>query len=253
MIEVSPVVGEAAATVALPSGIAVVIADYHAGLERDLRYRDGVSVHSRERERRHRLLAIIEEVDASSLIVVGDLMHSIGDPTYSERTELEALVDHLPDELDVTVVKGNHDGQLEDWLEGVTVHQAPGTVVDGLAISHGHTWPPAAALSADVLVIGHEHPRVRLEDAVGGSTVHRVWLRGHLDADAIAEHRDIEAGEAPPRLVVMPAFNELSGGTWVNVPDEDYLVPYLPDALRDGDAYLLDGTKLGRLATLSDH
>lgn len=251
MVEVEPVVGEAAATVDLPTGRAVVIADYHAGLERALRYRDGVSVHSRERQRRQRLLAVIEETAADAVIVAGDLMHSIGDPTYSEREELDALLAALPDDVDLTVVKGNHDGEIETWLDAATVHQAPGMVTDGLAVSHGHTWPPAGALDADVLVIGHEHPRVRLEDSVGGATVHRVWLRDRLDAAPVADHLGVEPPVTDPRIVVMPAFNELSGGTWVNIEDESFLVPYLPDALVDPEAYLLDGTKLGRLSALT--
>lgn len=251
MVEVVPVVGEAAATVALSRGTAVLVADYHAGLERDLRYREGVSVHSREDRRRARLLAVIEETDADEVIVVGDLMHSIGDPSHRERGELEGLLDALPGGVELTVVKGNHDGDIEGWLEGATVHGAPGAVVDGLALSHGHTWPPAGALDAEVLVIGHEHPRVRLEDTVGGATVHRVWLRGRLDGAAVAAHHGVDPPARDPRLVVMPAFNELSGGTWVNVPGESFLVPYLPDGLYDADTYLLDGTKLGRLAALT--
>lgn len=250
MVDVEPVVGEAAATVDLQRGRALVIADYHAGLERALTYRDGVSVYSRERQRRDRLIALIAETEATSLIVVGDLMHSIGDPTYSERHELEALVEAVPEAVDVTVIKGNHDGELESWLDGVTVHQAPGIVLDGLALSHGHTWPPADALAADVLVVGHEHPQVRLEDSVGGATIHRVWMRGRLDAQRVAEHLDINPPERDPRLVVMPAFNELSGGTWINVEDESFLIPYLPECLYDVDTYLLDGTKLARFEAL---
>lgn len=252
MVEVEPVAGTATATVSLPTGTALLVADYHAGLERALRYRDGVSVHSREKQRRQRLLSVIEDTGATELIVVGDLMHSIGEPTYSERTELEALIEAIPSRVEVTVIKGNHDGDIEQWLEGATVHEAPGTVVDGLALSHGHTWPPEAALGASVLVIGHEHPQVRLEDSVGGATVHRVWLRGRLDGTVIAEHLDIDPPERNPELIVMPAFNELSGGTWINVDDEDFLVPYLPAALYDVDAYLLDGTNLGRRETLLD-
>ena len=54
--------------------------------------------------------------------------------------------------------------------------------------------------------------------------------------------RDLDlAGE----LVVFPGFNDLSGGTWVNVSDADFLAPFLPAGLEDGQAYLLDGTRLG--------
>lgn len=246
MVAVEPVIGTPAATVSVGGTRRLLVADYHAGLERAMRYSDGIAIRSRAGSRRKRLLAAIDEVDAAEVIVVGDLMHSIGDPTYSERDEIEDLLEAMPADVELTVVKGNHDGDLETWLEGGTVHQAPGTVIDGLALSHGHTWPPPGALEADVLVIGHEHPAVRLEDDVGGATIRRAWLRGRLDGTYLAEHLDVEAVPAQgPDLVVMPAFNELSGGTWVNVDDETFLVPYLPTALLEGRAYLLDGTKLG--------
>lgn len=252
MVEVDPVVGAAAATVERPEGTALLIADYHAGLERALRYQDGVSVHSRSRARRQRLLSLIEETDVIEVVVLGDLMHSIGEPLYSERTELEALLEALPSLVEVTVIKGNHDGDIEDWLEGATVHEAPGAVMDGLALSHGHTWPPERALEADILVIGHEHPQVRLEDSVGGATIHRVWLRGRLDAHLVAEHLEVNPPSRDPHFIVMPAFNELSGGTWVNLGDEDFLVPYLPEGVYDVETYLLDGTNLGRMRPLTE-
>jgi metallophosphoesterase superfamily enzyme len=47
-------------------------------------------------------------------------------------------------------------------------------------------------------------------------------------------------------LVVFPAFNDLSGGTWVNVTDREFLSPFLPEGLDEGQAYLLDGTRLGK-------
>jgi len=47
--------------------------------------------------------------------------------------------------------------------------------------------------------------------------------------------------------VIVPAFNDRSGGTWVNVDGQGFLAPFLPEALVDSDtdAYLLDGTRLG--------
>jgi len=116
----------------------------------------------------------------------------------------------------------------------------------GVGVLHGHTWPAPTLLDADVICMGHEHPQVRLEDAVGGSRVERAWLRGEVDPAGFVESGgDTEADTRAPELVVFPAFNERSGGTWVNVDGQSFLAPFLPDALPAGDAYLLDGTRLG--------
>lgn len=251
MTTVEPVVNEPAATVMTGEERYLLIADYHAGIERALRIHDGVSIESRASNRRQRLLDLIAETSPDRVIVLGDLMHSIGDPTYSEREEITRLVEAVSDHTAMTVVKGNHDGDLEEWITDVEVVDAPGCVCNGLALSHGHTWPPASIFSADVLCIGHEHPQVRLEDSVGGSTVHQVWIRGRMRPSILAD----AIGESPPaigpELVVMPSFNEISGGTWVNETEDPYLVPYLPDGLIEPQVYLLDGTNLGLLSDLS--
>lgn len=250
MVDVEPIIGAPAATVTLGDRRLLLIADYHAGIELGFRYRDGLHVASRADDRLSTLLDLVDEDDIDEVVIIGDLMHSIGSPAHDERAEIERLVEALPDAVTLTVVKGNHDGELEQWLECATVLDAPGTCRAGLALSHGHTWPPADALDAEVLVIGHEHPQVRLEDDVGGAVIHRIWLRGRLRPEPIANHFGIEVPPVGPELIVMPAFNELSGGTFVNLQDEDFLVPYLPEGLAEERVYLLDGTLLGPLASV---
>jgi metallophosphoesterase superfamily enzyme len=159
----------------------------------------------------------------------------------------------------MTLVEGNHDaGVAEAFADDLDVIGPGGGLLDapgdsgrttdagGVGVLHGHTWPDPELLGADVVCMGHEHPQVRLEDAVGGSRVERAWLRGTLDPAAFVEDGgNAGDGSDPPELVVFPAFNERSGGTWVNVDGQSFLAPFLPDALPSGDAYLLDGTRLG--------
>ncbi|RQH00405.1 metallophosphoesterase [Natrarchaeobius oligotrophus] len=252
-VRVEPIPGEPAATASADGQVLLLIADYHAGYEAGLRYERGVDVPSRAPERRERLLALVDRTEPDRLIVLGDLMHSIGDPGGAERGELEVLFESLA--VDVTVAKGNHDGLIETWLgdvdgAAVTVTSGEGTAIGRLGICHGHTWPAPAVLESDVVCVGHEHPCVRLEDDVGGSRVERAWLRGRIDPAPFRDrtgYGDLAwlEGCRPPRLIVFPAFNDLVGGTWVNVPGQSFLSPFVPDGLADGQAYLLDGTRLG--------
>ncbi|WP_339106485.1 metallophosphoesterase [Haloterrigena salinisoli] len=266
---VEPVPGEPAATATVGTERVLLVADYHAGYEAGLRYERGVDVPSHAPERRERLLELLERTAPDRLVVLGDLMHSIGDPGGAERGELEVLFEAFPPSLSVTVVKGNHDGGIEDWLtpeserevaalefdpESVTVTPGAGVALgDGaVGVCHGHTWPAPAVLDCDVVCLGHEHPCVRLEDEVGGSRVERAWLRGRLDPAPFRERPEYEGvswlerdDAAPPRVVVVPAFNDLVGGTWVNLANQSFLSPFLPAGLVDGEAYLLDGTRLG--------
>jgi putative SbcD/Mre11-related phosphoesterase len=242
-MRVEPVPGAPAATVEGESRT-LVVADYHAGVEASLA-REGVEVASRAAERRERLLSLVGETGAGRVVFLGDLADAVGRSGGTERDELATLAGALRERgVAGTVVKGNHDGEIESiegfGASGIDVTDAAGVRVGGVGFTHGHTWPAPAVLAAEVVCVGHEHPTVRIEDEVGGRRVERAWLRGPLAAEPF--DADVTpAGE----LVVFPAFNNLAGGTWVNVPGQAFLAPFLPAALPEGDAYLLDGTNLG--------
>jgi len=242
---VEPVPGRPAAVATTGGERLLVVADYHAGIERGLR-RDGVELGSDAEPRRKQLLGIVESTAPDRIVFLGDLGHAIGAPAGEEREELLALFDAI--EVPVTLVPGNHDGDFAELLDEVsspvTVTPGHGTRIGSVGFAHGHTWPSPDVLSADVVCIGHEHPVVRLEDEVGGTRVERVWLRGRVDPTPFEEYHDGALG-IDADLVVCPAFNDRSGGTWVNVEGQEFLAPFLPEGLADGEAYLLDGTRLG--------
>ncbi len=236
-----PIPGEPAAVAHCGAERVLVVADYHAGLEVGLR-RDGVEIHSHADERREQLLELLVDSDVDRLLLLGDLGDAIGTPSQEERTELINLVDATAEIVPTTVTKGNHDGGIEAVIgnrEGVTVTGGDGVRIGDVGFCHGHTWPADAVVAAPQVVSAHEHPTVRLTDEVGGWRTERVWLRGALDPEGFPEYDAV--GD---RLVVSPAFNDLVGGTWVNESD-GFLSPFLPAGLDDGEAYLLDGTRLG--------
>jgi metallophosphoesterase superfamily enzyme len=126
----------------------------------------------------------------------------------------------------------------------VTVTPAHGTTIGDVGFAHGHTWPAPDVLESAVVCLGHEHPVVRLEDDVGGTRKKRVWLRGPLDPTPFRDHYDRPL-DITGDVVLFPAFNDRSGGTWVNVEGQSFLSPFLPGALGEAEAFLLDGTRLG--------
>ncbi|MFQ3319258.1 MAG: putative SbcD/Mre11-related phosphoesterase [Natronomonas sp.] len=238
-----PVPGEPAAIADCGSERALVVADYHAGLEVGLR-RDGVEIASHGAERREKLLRLLADSGADRLVFLGDIGNGIGEPTGEERRELETLLSAVTERVPVTVTKGNHDGDIEavtDRFDAVEVVDGSGTRIGRVGFCHGHTWPEEEVVAAPTVCTAHEHPQVRLEDEVGGSRTERVWLRGAVSAEGFSEYDPDRLGD---RMVVCPAFNDLSGGTYVNESD-DFLSPFLPDGLSEGEAYLLDGTRLG--------
>jgi putative SbcD/Mre11-related phosphoesterase len=244
---VEPVPGEPAAVADCDGGRALVVADFHAGIEAGLR-REGVELPGRADERRESLVSLVERERPDRLVFLGDLGDAIGNPGREEREEIADLFEGLPADLAVTLAKGNHDGDVTEALDGVdqSVDVTPGHGVrlGDVGFAHGHTWPSPDVLRAEVVCVGHEHPVVRLEDEVGGRRVERVWLRGGLDPAPFEAFHDADLA-IDGELVVCPGFNDLSGGTWINVDGQEFLSPFLPEGLADGQAYLLDGTRLG--------
>jgi Predicted ICC-like phosphoesterases len=219
----------------------LVVSDYHAGIEAVLRH-EGVELADAGDRRRDRLCGLVEQTGPDRLVVLGDLVHTVGDPWTTEREELQALFAALS--IPVTVVKGNHDGGIEvvtDEFSSVTVTDSSGIRYGEIGFVHGHTWPDQVVLEAKTVCMGHEHPLVRLEDTVGGSHTERAWLRGQCDP---APFRERGLAVATDELVVFPAFSDRSGGTRVNV-EREFLSPFLPSGLPEGEAYLLNGTRLG--------
>lgn len=258
---VEPVPNAPAATVGLGDERALLVGDYHAGIEAGLRHERGVELPSNAAGRRQRLGELLDSTAADRLVILGDLGHRIGSVDGDERDELDALYTEIVDErgVPITITPGNHDGGLDElWgnRAGVDIASQSGSLLGAddtneplaVGVCHGHTWPDSSLLSADVICMAHEHPMVKLQDSVGGYRTERAWLRGRLDRAVLAEGigcDDDSAAVGDAELVIIPAYNERSGGTWVNVDGEGFLAPFLPHALVSAELYLLDGTRLG--------
>ncbi|MFD1599567.1 metallophosphoesterase [Halobellus rarus] len=250
-----PVPGEPAAVARLGSERALVVADYHAGIEAGLRYERGVELESNAAVRRVRLLGLLDRIDPDRLVVLGDLGHRIGGSADEEGDELDELLGAVLDRVPLTLVRGNHDAGVPARFESMDddsllVTDSGGVRLGRVGFVHGHTWPAREVVESDVVCVGHEHPAVRLEDSVGGGRKERAWLRGPLRPEPFAEHLGLDVDDLDwraPEIIVFPAFNDRSGGTWVNVDGQGFLSPFLPEALRgdETEAFLLDGTRLG--------
>ena len=239
---VEPVPDAPGATARLGEERALVVADYHAGIEVGLRHERGVELDSAAPRRRDRLLGLVSRTDADRVVVVGDLGHRVSGAGETEREEVTALLDALS--VPVTLVTGNHDPGLADAVDDLRVEPAAGVRFGRVGFLHGHTWPDPDVLAADVVCVGHEHPAVKLADEVSRGRAERAWLRGPLVREPFTD-AGVDGDWNAPELVVVPAFNDRSGGTWVNVEGQGFLAPFLPEALPSAQAYLTDGTRLG--------
>lgn len=108
-----PIPGESAALADLGTGRVLVVADYHAGLEIALR-QEGVELPSRASSRRESVLTLLDRTRANQVVFLGDLATAIEEPNREERRELRTLLTAVTERVPTTIVKGNHDGEIEE-------------------------------------------------------------------------------------------------------------------------------------------
>ena len=233
----------------------VIVADLHLGLGGTAARPGGPPEGSAERMA-DRLLGLLRDRGACTLLVAGDVKHPIvGAPPALRPVLFDFFAELLRPGYAVEVVLGNHDvGLVRDLPREVVVHPASGVVRDGVGIFHGHRWPSNAVLRAARLVTGHMHPGYRFaptrDDPAGKRP---CWVRVELPPPKRpTRRRRRHAPLAAREIVVLPAFNPLSGVEALNrerpARGRSFLFGRF---LSRGTprAYLLDGTDLGPIPT----
>lgn len=228
----------------------LVIADIHLGIEWEL-YHSGISIPSQVEKRTARIREYIKEVVPERIVLLGDIKHNVPMTSWQEKQEVPAFLEELAGFAPVDIVPGNHDGDIEGLIpENVTIHSMRGFVLDGAGYFHGHTWPDASLLCVSHVVMSHNHPAIRFVDALGHGVSEPVWIRTRFIEKVMFEHYG-KTQWSNPEVIIMPAFNELSGGIPFNESiHEELLGPVFANhaiELEKARAFLLDGTDLGTI------
>ncbi len=206
---------------------AVVIADLHIGYEDALR-REGISVPDTTEKMIGRIRKLITEKGAKRLIILGDVKHSIGE--CSKIKELEKLG------VELDIVKGNHDGGIEEILDA-KIYPASGFRMGDYGFIHGHSWPSEDVIRGKYVFMGHLHPEIELKDSVGKIHRYPCHLVGKLTPEGKEKYK------SDPKIFVLAAFNPLVGSSLA-----DPLGPLMKNKIIDDfDVYLLNGTYLGKM------
>ncbi len=247
----------------------LIVADLHLGWEMNLA-RKGIHIPSQSHKILQKLLHLIRTIQPKTLIVLGDVKHTIAKAESGEWKDVpeffESLMTHISD---IQIIRGNHDGNLEPLLPPtVHLHPSTGIALNGTGVFHGHTWPGRRLTDCATLVMGHVHPTVAFRDRLGFFITTPVWVKAKIDAakfkTAYTKRRrskstaSTEDSHTEPRsrqLFIMPCFNDFLGGRPINRKRaHSYIGPILRSKavdINNGHAYLLDGTFLGTIAQLT--
>jgi putative SbcD/Mre11-related phosphoesterase len=232
----------------------LVIADVHLGIEAELRQK-GIHIGSQTAKLLERAVKCVKAVEPDAMVLLGDVKHTVPKLSFQDRKEVPFFLAALAEYAPVYVVKGNHDGKLNELLptgkHEIYSEGARGFLFDGVGYTHGHSWPSIDLLSATYILMGHNHPRVRLTGS-HYTSMKRVWIRAKCDYEAVKRQYPELNGWSDPWVTIMPAFNALCGGVTFNSSNKRLLGPIATKLLRFEAmaVYLLDGTYIGKVADL---
>jgi hypothetical protein len=210
-------------------GDTVVVGDLHLGYERALESEGLYLPRMNTDSIRDMLNRIICTYEPKRFVLLGDIKHDFAKAPYECRLEVMKVIKLMADTADVTVIKGNHDNFLQNILSDMDIELYDHADVYGFRLEHGHIDSGKRPV-----VIGHEHPSVRISDPMNGSVKIQCFLHSERDG-----------------VIVIPPFSPLSSGT--DMAEESFM----SDACRKADmdsakVYGVSDIGLLRLGTLGE-
>jgi putative SbcD/Mre11-related phosphoesterase len=259
----------------------LVVADLHIGWEVALS-QQGIHVPSQTPKMKEKLLRLVDLFKPTSLLFLGDVKHTIARVELEEWQDIPDLFEALSQKVtDITVVLGNHDGNLEPLLPSlVKIVPSTGIALNDAGFFHGNAWPAPEVLQCRSLVIGHVHPTVAFRDPLGFRITAQVWVKANLNREKLAKaffkgmgirakpnadffklfRQTFRANFKASQFYIMPYFNDFLGGRPINrrggergTKSVEYLGPILRSGgieIENAETYLLDGTFLGTVSQL---
>jgi putative SbcD/Mre11-related phosphoesterase len=209
----------------------IVIADLHLGFEGVL-FEEGVAIPRFQKdEMLVRLERIMRRYNPKKLVVNGDFKHEFSRNLPQEWKEVSEVLDYLEDRVELNFIRGNHDNYLLTILAKRDFKLPRKMRRKGFTFVHGHediAWK-------GVLVIGHEHPSVKLSDEIGASIKVPCFL-------------------VSKSVIVLPAFSPLAYGT--DVTQMSPISPPLKDyEFGEMEVYVVDDNlgllRFGRVRELA--
>jgi putative SbcD/Mre11-related phosphoesterase len=199
----------------------LVISDTHIGFEESLN-KQGVLVPRIEYDEMiKRLGKIIADVKKefsvdklSKIIINGDVKDEFGTISETEWRQMIRFFDFMLNESDeIILIKGNHDPILGPVAKKREVRVEKELLIDDVMMLHGNSLPKEKELfkKAKLLILGHEHPAISLEQGTRVETF-KCFLLGEYKGK---------------QIIVMPSFNTLTEGT--NVLREKIISPFIKD------------------------
>ncbi len=187
----------------------VVIADLHLGYEGVMQSEGVFFPRYQKKVILNRLERILDDLNPQKIIVNGDFKHEFSRNLSQEWKEIKEVLDFLRQRTEVVMIRGNHDNYLMTILSKYDIELQGFYEEENIILSHGHN--EIIKEDNQILIMGHEHPSIRLRDVIGAGVRLPCFL---FDEDN--------------NILVLPAFSPLATGSdVVSTPKEEFISPIL--------------------------
>ena len=215
----------------LDEGPTIVLGDLHLGYERALEQEGMYLPRINTESIREALNDIISKYEPKRVVLLGDIKHDFKRASFEEKKEVRRIFTLLAEAAQVVAVKGNHDNFLQNIVQDLGFLVVDYIDIMGYRLEHGHEDSGVRPV-----IIGHEHPSVRIQGAVGGGVKLQCFV--HAEKEGV---------------IVLPPFSPFSSGNDLVLDKNCIMAP----ALKESDyahAHLYGITDVGLmdLGTLTD-
>lgn len=192
-----------------------IVADLHLGIESMMEDYGVTFPRVQIREVIDNMTSIVESYGIKRLIVAGDFKHEFGKNKPYEWEDVELFLNKFSD-LEIEVVRGNHDNFLMTILSKYGVEMRSTIHISGWTVIHGHKNS-----EAEKIIMGHEHPTIKVRES---GAIYKYPCFLHV------KERN---------AVVLPAFSPVAQGSDV-LSAEKFLSPILDVEIDEIEVYAVE-------------
>ncbi len=154
-----------------------------------------------------RVRSVIEKFNIKTVIINGDLKHSINILKPYELEHVKTFLNKI--DSNVILIKGNHDAILDKHIPMLNEYK-----IDNVIITHGHKIINA---KKGFYILGHAHPYIKIRDEIGSIARFKVFIK----------HKD---------FIILPTYNPIIWGE--DIFTKQLIIPNIQEKLNDSDIFI---------------
>lgn len=181
----------------------LIVTDLHIGFESNFVSNDiFLGKNTSINETINELSEIIKKTKPDSLILLGDVKSSVKSILKNEWNEVPLFFDKMKEMVDVVLVPGNHDANIQKLVpDGIRLISSSGLVIENVLLTHGHTMPSENFSHVERIIMGHVHPVFFQEESVLNGQ--RIWVSLKVE-----KNRIFPSSPGEIEITVIPSFNK---------------------------------------------